>query len=183
MLDEFNEDIQFLSLGVIYSDLSELHKRYLEAFYMEEFGCEKTERPMIPRQKIRAYIANSQARGPNPHGAIKAGKEVSNIYSGFVHGVSPHIMDMYGGQPPKFHVRGMLGTLRIIEHEEDLWNYVYRGILSCAFAAKVFGHEKMFNCIRDYRDEFVEYWQDKYGENKIWHRYPGNLVTIRFALS
>jgi hypothetical protein len=167
MLDEFNEDIGFLSIGVIYNDITELHKRYLEAFYLEEFGQGKQERPMIPRKNIRAFVAQSQAGGPDPYSAIMAGKTVSKAYSGFVHGASPHIMDMYGGDPPRFHVRGMLGTPRIAEHEEDLWNYIYRGIISCAFAAKAFGDDDMFNSIREYRNKFEDYWQNKYGEKKI----------------
>jgi hypothetical protein len=167
MLDEFNEDIEFLSLGIIYNDITELHKRYLEAFYLEEFGQEKQERPMIPRKKIRAFAAKFMAGEPNQYSAIKAGKNVSKAYSGFVHGASPHIMDLYGGNPPRFHVRGMKGTPRIAEHEEDLWNYVYRGILSCNFVAKAFGDDEMFNSIRKYRNVFVDYWQNKYGEKKI----------------
>jgi hypothetical protein len=52
----------------------------------------------------------------------------SGTYSGFVHGASPHIMDMYGGTPPHYQLRGMLGTARVNEHAADLWNCVYRSI-------------------------------------------------------
>lgn len=141
MIDEFNEDIIFLSIGAIYG-ISDLHKEYLEIFYQEEFGQDKKQRGMIRRQKIRSFIANSPVGGRDPCSAIKTGKEVYDAYSGFVHGAAPHIMDMYGGNPPRFHVRGMSGTPRISDHEEDLWNYVYRGILSFAFAVKAFGDEK-----------------------------------------
>lgn len=90
MLDEFNEDILFLSLGVIYNDISDLHERYLANFYMEEFDPDKGNktqaRAMIPRKKIRAYCANSKAGGSDPSTHLKAGKDVSSVYSGFVHG-------------------------------------------------------------------------------------------------
>ena len=37
MLDEFQEDVTFLSYGIIYNDLTDLHTRYVEAFYQEGF--------------------------------------------------------------------------------------------------------------------------------------------------
>lgn len=171
MLDEFNEDIVFLSLGVIYDDISQLHVRYLDNFYMEEFEADKTnqasDRAMIPRKKIRAYCANSQAGGSNPSTVLGDCKVVSSAYSGFVHGASTHIMDMYGGNPAKYHLTGMLGTPRIDEHEEDIWNNFYRSMLSCAIAAKAFGDEDLYNSIRAYRNSFETYWERKFNEKKI----------------
>ena len=171
MLDEFNEDILFLSLGVIYDDISELHVRYLDNFYMEEFEADKTnqapDRAMIPRKKIRAYCANSQAGGSNPSTVLEVGKVVSSAYSGFVHGASIHIMDMYGGNPAKYHLTGMLGTPRIDEHEEDIWNNFYRSMLSCVTAAKAFGDDDLCNSIRTYRDSFESYWEKKFNEKKV----------------
>jgi hypothetical protein len=160
MLDEFQEDIMFLCLAVIYNDLTDLHARYLEAFYQEEFDKPSDpvgstqKRPMIPREKIRAYIANSEPAALDPSRGVQLSKTISKTYSGFVHGASPHIMDMYGGSPAKFHVKGMLGTPRMEEHEEDIWNYFYRGIIAFAFSAKAFGAEELFNSIREYRDHF-----------------------------
>lgn len=66
----------------------------------------------------------------------------------------PHIMDMYGGNPPKFHMRGMRGTERHREHRADLWNYFYRSIISSAFAAKAFGDEALFAKIHEFTREF-----------------------------
>ena len=77
------------------------------------------------------------------------------VYSGFVHGASPHIMDMYVGEPPQWHLRGMLGTIRASEHREDLWNVFYRSIRSFAFAAKAFGHEVLFGGVLQYMREFA----------------------------
>jgi hypothetical protein len=48
-------------------------------------------------------------------------------------------MDMCGGTPPKFHLRGMLGTPRIADHVADAWNYFYRGLLCTCVIAKAFG--------------------------------------------
>lgn len=162
MLDEFQEDIFFLSYAVIYDDLTELHQRYLDAFYEEELDkpedplASTQKRPMIPRKKIRAYLARVEGANLDHSKSIELHRTVSKLYSGFVHGASPHIMDMYGGNPPRFHVKGMLGTPRIEEHMHDIWNYFFRGIIVFGFAAKVFGDEELFNSIREYRDHFIK---------------------------
>ena len=161
ILDEFNEDVMFLSYGVISDDITELHREYLAAFYEEEFdnpdsALESTQkRPMVSRRKIRAYLARIRAEGLNPSSGVEVMRTVSKIYSGFVHGASPHIMDMYGGNPPRFHVRGMLGTARADDHREDLWNAFYRSIGAFAFAAKAFGDEVLFRSVLKYMRTFA----------------------------
>ena len=149
---------------------TELHQRYLDAFYEEEFDkpedpvASTQKRPMIPRKKIRAYLARVERANLDPSKGIELSKTISNSYSGFIHGASPHIMDMYGGNPPKFHVTGMLGTSRIEEHTNDIWNYFFRGIIAFGFAAKAFGEDKLFNEIREYRDYFTKESGKDYSE-------------------
>ena len=65
-------------------------------------------------------------------------------------------MEMYGGDPPSFHVTGMRGTPLFVHHQNDLWNYFYRGICSFGFAAKAFGAEALFSSIKHYRDDFAK---------------------------
>ncbi len=162
MLDEFNEDVRFLAYGVILDDINELHREYLAAFYEEEFdnpdsALESTQkRPMVSRQRIRAYLARIRAEGLNPSSGVEVMRTVSKIYSGFVHGASPHIMDMYCGNPPRFHVRGMLGTIRADDHREDLGNSFYRSIGSFVFAAKAFGDEALVQSVLGYMRCFAK---------------------------
>jgi hypothetical protein len=161
MLDEFNEDAMFLAHGVISGNIIPLHHEYLAAFYEEEFddpdnALESSQkRPMVSRQKIRAYLARVGAEGLNLSSGVEAMRTVGKIYSGFVHGASPHIMDMFSGNPPRWHVRGMLGTIRADDHREDLWNAFYRSIGSFAFAAKAFGDEILFNSVLGYMRSFA----------------------------
>ena len=162
MLDEFNEDIVFLANGVISGDIMELHREYLAAFYEEEFdnpdnSLESTQkRPMISRKKIRAHLARIEAKGLNPSSSVEVMRTVSKTYSGFVHGASPHIMDMYAGNPPRFHVRGMLGTVHAGDHREDLWNSFYRSIGSFVLAAKAFGDEALVQSVLGYMRCFAK---------------------------
>ena len=159
MLDEIQEDITFLSFSVVFDDTTPLHNAYLEAFFEEEFdsdnAMESTQRrPMISRQKIRAYIARIGGKASDPSTGLEAARTVSKAYSGYVHAASPQIMDMYGGDPPRFHTSGMKGTPRESEHHDDLWNYFYRGILAFAFAAKAFGDDDMFAKISRFAEQF-----------------------------
>ena len=171
ILDEIDEDISFLSFSVINNDSTETHKTYLDAFFQEEFDpndlvVSSKERPMVSRKKIRAYIDRmaSGPKGSSKH--LDAARTVSKTFSGYVHAASPQIMDMYGGNPPRFHVRGMLGTERHLEHSADLWNYFYRGILAFGIAAKSFGDEEMFKSIQEFSDKFAKETGKDYQSNE-----------------
>ena len=161
MLDEFREDVMFLSLAVIRDDVTELHREYLAAFYEEEFDDEDPlratqRRPMVSRRHIRAYLSRIEGTEVDPSTRAAVSRTLSKAYSGFVHGASPQIMEMYGGNPATFHVAGMLGTPREDEHREDFWNYVYRGICAFGLAAAVFADIALLETIRRYRDEFEQ---------------------------
>ncbi len=162
MLDEFNEDILFLACSVIFGDASEDHQIYLEAFFQEEFDNPESamkstqKRPMVPRQKIRAYLARIDGTSLDPSTAAEAMRTVDKLYSGFVHGASPQIMEMYFGNPPHFHVAGMLGTQLAGEYREDLWNCFYRSIIAFANAAKAFGQDALNEKLRDYLKVFAQ---------------------------
>lgn len=159
MLDELQEDVTFLAFGVIFNQWGPLHDDYLAAFFEEEFDAETAidstqKRPMIPRKKIRAWIASMEG-GLDKSRGVEVTRTISKAYSGYVHAASPHIMDMYGGEPPRFHLHGMLGTPRHVEHSADLWNYFYRAVIAFGFAAKSFGDDELFATIREFADEFA----------------------------
>jgi hypothetical protein len=159
MLDEIQEDIAFLSFSVVFNDTTPLHQAYLDAFFEEEFDADSAmeseqRRPMIPRQKIRAYIARCGGKDSDPSTGLEAARTVSKAYSGYVHAASPQIMDMYGGDPPRFHTSGMKGSPLEEDHRDDLWNYFYRGILAFAYTAKAFGDEEMFASISRFAEQF-----------------------------
>ena len=160
MLDEFQEDVIFLASAVISNDVADLHRTYLNAFYEEEFDkpdpvSSTQKRLMVPREKIRAYIARIESRGLDPSRDVALTRTISKAYSGDVHGASPHIMEMYGGNPPRFHVTDMRGTPLFSAHQDDLWHYFYRGICVFGFAAMAFGDEALSNRIERSLVEFA----------------------------
>lgn len=159
MLDEFDDDILFLAYAVIKGEQTQLHQEFLDAFYKEEFdgptAVESShDRPMVPRRKIRAYIARVDLQGIDPSTGVTLSHTIHSGYSGFVHGASPHIMDMLEGNPPRFRIHGMSGTLRQEEHRNDLYNPFFRAIISFAIAAKAFGDNELFQSLKAYHLEF-----------------------------
>jgi hypothetical protein len=161
VIDETNEDIYFLVYAVTNDTITELHKKYLEAFWEEEIDDSgklidsKQKRALIPRRKIRNYLANIEGSLYSSTG-VELSRTISKTYSGFVHGASPHIMEIYGGNPPHFHTNGMLGTPRMEEYTDDLWNYMYRTFLSHIVVAKALGAEKHVEILNKHRLRFEQ---------------------------
>lgn len=160
MLDEFQEDVTFLAYAELRQDAADLLRDYLAAFYEEEFDVPENpikstqKRPMIPRRRIHAYLARVTGTALDVSAAAEVVRTLSKAYSGYVHGASPQIMEMYGGAPPTFHVAGMLDSPLFRDHKDDLWNYFYRCITAFAFAAKAFGDEELFASIYTYSKWF-----------------------------
>ena len=51
-------------------------------------------------------------------------------------------MDLYDGDPPKFHTTGMKGTERQVDSISDFSNYVYRSYISFVSVSKALGAAK-----------------------------------------
>jgi len=157
ILVDLDAEIFFLSLGLL-REWTQTHDKFVEYFYLEEFDNEhepsksSQKRPMVPGDKIRAY--NAKHLGTDPSGAVGASRSINKTFSGFVHSASPQTMDMYSGDPPRFHLRGMLGTPRAIDHLYDLWNYYYRGVLSFSVAAHALDSPKLGQEIAAYEPYF-----------------------------
>ena len=144
-LDEIHEDIFFLATAETNAAKTERHDQYLQAFYSEAIFSRPKESLDIPkpntapRKKIRAHTMNTLGQGVNTSRALAAGESIGTAYSGYVHAASENIMDMYGGDPPHFHLTGMRGTPRVSAFAKDAENYIYRGLMATIAAAKAFG--------------------------------------------
>jgi hypothetical protein len=147
-VDEIEEDIWFLALAVINNDVTDRHQEYLQYFYTEEFADpndvvgSRLSRGMVKRDRIRAYVHGNSLSGAELGRANEVGKTITKAYSGYIHGASPHIMDMYF--PQGFDVSGALKRYRYASHKRDARNVYYRAITAMAVAAKAFGDETLF---------------------------------------
>ena len=135
-IDEACEDVSFLALGSREDALPERHRKFLDAFYGEEIvggkssGKPDVRKAEVPRQKIRAYIAENSGKGINQNLMIETGKTLHKAYSGYVHGASHTIMEIYGGNPARFHVRGMGGSITQISFRSSMFNYYFRAFMT-----------------------------------------------------
>ena len=130
-LDETNEDISFLAIGCI-EGISEIHNRYLEAFWLEdidETGTVSTfgkKPPRLHRKDIQGYLADRQDTERFKQRSRDTMGTLYRNYSGHVHGASVFIMDMYCGDPPHFHIDGVRDRERESAHANILYNYTLR---------------------------------------------------------
>ena len=162
MLDEIGEDVAFLVAPLTNDEITKLHERYLEGFWAEEFQetdntLARHQKPDTPRRnKIQAYIQ----RVFNPDGDSSlmsdVSQAVSSTYSGYIHASAVQVLDLYGGDPPHFHIEGMQGTPRMEDHVYDAWNYFYRGIVTGIFVARAFGDQPLSKTLGEYHDTFLD---------------------------
>ncbi|MBY0268368.1 MAG: hypothetical protein K2X06_00670 [Burkholderiales bacterium] len=171
-LDELSEDIMFLAIAITNDFPTDLHKRYLAAFWSELFADDTApvesliDNDMVQRKKIRAYISRILGPNTNPSRDLATSKTISKIYSGYVHAASPHLMELCVGNPLKFHVRGMLGTPRVKDHHFDIWNYFYRGLVNASVVAKALGDAELLKVILEYSFKFQQQCGRDFGVKK-----------------
>lgn len=145
MVDDFCNEIFFLLMPQGSDGFSEDQMRFLENFFQEEF--DKPDDPLRSAQKrdtvsvkkIHATFGKLAAGELNPSDAQELLRTVHQANSGYVNGAYPHIMEMYGGNPPRFHISGMLGTPRISGCRSQLVNYVQRLIIASVLVARKLG--------------------------------------------
>ena len=161
VLDELEEDVMFLTFASIFDDQTDLHQKFLDAFYEEEFDNPQNaiessqKRPMISRKKIRAYINKPRGGELNQSSSIEISRTLSKAYSGYVHCASPQIMELYYGVPPKFQTSGELKSPLYNDHKDDLFNNFFRAIHSFAYTSMMFGQHQLFGHLHGYSKEFA----------------------------
>ena len=161
MINEFEDDVAFLSLAGKISPMPEKLKLYLDAFYEEEASFKQSGtgqrvkgRATVSRRDIANFIAGCTLTGSESSAMSSSTLAIGFAFAGYVHGTSPHIMEMYDLNSQSFittpqNDRGLLAS-----HEHDIWNYYYRGILSFGFAGYLFDVTAMDEQVRIHRMDF-----------------------------
>jgi hypothetical protein len=108
---------------VIRSDASEeektIAKRYIEAYFADSARGVSSKAPPPPIQQRDVHVAlgktldkyaemanDVESRAP----AEEMYRKIYSVISNFVHMRYPECMDLYGGNPGRFHLHGMSGT-------------------------------------------------------------------------
>jgi len=144
VLDDANEDVAFLTIGMTKGEWTQRHTNFCNEFFAEDgveqdaLGLPADKIPRVPRAKINSYIAQNTPGADQSRGSI-ARKRVFSAYSGFVHGASPNIMDFYDTCLPGFQVTEIKGTSRHADYEDQIFNQRYRTFISFIVALSAFG--------------------------------------------
>lgn len=145
MIDDFCNEIFFLLVPQNGDKFSKDQIRFLEDFFQEELDEPRQplksaqKRVNVPVRKIHSTFGKLAGNELNPSDAKELLRTTHQAFSGYVHGAYPHIMEMYGGNPPSFHMSGMLGTPRIQEWRKQILGYVYRTVMISVFVARKLG--------------------------------------------
>jgi hypothetical protein len=145
VLDEACQDIGFLLIPNATDTLAGDQQRLLATFYREEIP--DPNNPTVSQRgpdQVRRSRVHRAIVGQLPTDNATAEREAAfqathRVMSGFVHGSYRNIMDLYGGDPPRYHTRGMLGAPRVAATERAFTNYVYRALLEVERLARVMG--------------------------------------------
>jgi hypothetical protein len=120
---------------------------------------------MVLRRKIHAALAAIPDSPINPSDAQEVHRTIGKTFSGYVHAASGHILESYGGEPPHFHVFGMLGTPRQGEFEKQAVHHFYRGLVTLMYVVVCFKDEELTRWLYEFRAHFekeanMTEWED-----------------------
>lgn len=135
-IDEYKTHIEFVLYarnddGALTAD-AEKHVQEYFADYARN-SAEDFKRPRLRQDAINKSIGRTMASGVRKIDRSEKFKDVvpekllSNIYlnfSNYVHARYPEVMDLFGGSPPRFHLKGMSETPKDIENLDMLDTYI-----------------------------------------------------------
>lgn len=90
----------------------------------------------------------------NPSDAQEVARTLAKVFSGYVHGSSVHILDMYGGNPPHYYLSGMRGTRHQKTFEYHVWHYFQRSLGAFLDAAMTFGLDDLTQSISQFMEQY-----------------------------
>lgn len=174
-IDEFNQNISFLGYSLIDNEITSLQQTFLDNFFQEEFDNPENaflstqKRGMVSRDKIRACISQRKENLVNASDTQKNYETIDKFYSGFVHGTSVSIIDMYSANPSQYHLNGLSYKAPSVDLAKQYFeNRLYESILSLSFIALSFKENDIFEDIQSLRFEFEkETRRDDYEDPNI----------------
>lgn len=159
-IDDYLHEMLFI-LENAESKVPDKHQsKFMEDFFREEFHnprnplLNETRRETVPKRTIWASVARQMGPMVNPSDLQKMFQVTNDALSGYVHGAYPHIMEIYGGTPPSFHVAGMHAEPRIRTCIGQIEIYTQRAITTFEMFAKSMGSAELTQYLRKTRDYF-----------------------------
>ena len=118
---ECTSHIEFILSGYDGTKLDKQQRNYVDQYFKDYRRDSSSDflRPRVRQGDVHEVVGSlldEQVKKSPSRSAfedIEGSKLMSNIYltySNYVHSRYPEVMDMFGGNPPHFHMRGMSGT-------------------------------------------------------------------------
>ena len=164
VIGELHDGLNFLILAE-FDSLSDLHKRYLDNFFQETFDSSDTRSPMpkrrvVSRKDMRTYVIDQIESHKNTKLSDivrQASQKLYNIHSRYIHANSPQIMTHYGGNPPKFNMRGWKGPLGRSDFRHLLRDYHFRSLAILYLASVKLGDFELREEVKRMLNRYKEY--------------------------
>ena len=113
------------------------------------------KRGSVSRKNIYTFIGKDRDREYSQCKVINISKTLSKTYSGFLHGASPQIMELYLDNPPSFQLLDTKESYIKKDSTDCLYDFYYNALWSFFLAAKAFGEDKLCNEIVNFSELFV----------------------------
>lgn len=163
-IDESIEDIIFLFVDTVDDNAQKRKAEFLEDFFQEEFAdpddpLSSNTRKTVSRKHIRAALGAIQTPIYDPSLQTQVSKSLAQLYSGFVHGSYVFVMELFGGQEPRYHINGMANTPPAQMCRDEFKNQIYRSIIAITAVAKRYGAADLVERLKGLAaafDEIVE---------------------------
>jgi hypothetical protein len=110
---------------------------------------------MPPQSKVRAHSVNAYLADSNPSRIHDSMESIFVVNSAYVHASAATTMDMYGGNPPRFHVSGLPDGSLKVSYAKYAGNTFFRGILAARKVAKSYGAAELDNSLKKFQEMFV----------------------------
>jgi hypothetical protein len=153
-LDDIEEDMMFLALGLATGNWTARHEEYMEAFWSEDEDV-----GMVKRDKIRAFVHNA-GNPENPSDGIASAKSIFKTYSGYIHSNASTSIDLWCPEIAAFCLSGILNSPLYDDHKADVWNQFYRGIVCATSVSRICNNAEVngaaLSFLRSFEAEFAE---------------------------
>lgn len=164
VIGELHDDLHFLILAE-FDSLSDLHKCYLDNFFQETFNSGDSQSPMpkrrlVKRKAMRAYVIKQIESHKNtklPDYIRQASQKLFDMHSRYIHSNSSEIMIQYGGNPPKFNMRGWKGPLGRSDSSYVLRSHYYRSLVALYMASAKLGDYELCEQVERMLNRYKKY--------------------------
>jgi hypothetical protein len=184
MVEEAVEDVMFLARGLELG-LREVHQKFLDSFYAEYWkdGAhpevpDVIDRPPFQRHEIRKYMDELSIGGPAFPGDVKVSRLMKMSYqvdSGYVHGNCSQLMELYGGNPPRYHVSGVPHPTEMLGAALSLKYSLAMALTTFATTARAFGDTALTARLYEQSKKLYRLATAMQNTFEAWERSPQSM--------